>query len=142
MGGGGLAKTLCNFYRGWKALFNSLALFTVYVRGGGWLKMSYKRSSWLKTLEYRRIWGGGGLKSLKKPSYDIWTFSYTLNYVWIVYAQMLWWEQELLNRLTMAFFSTFLHYISNPKAGTIDNRGVIFYFSFIEYRFVSTFIDI
>jgi len=32
---------------------------------------------WLKTSEYRHM-GGEGLKLLKKPSYDIWTFPYAL----------------------------------------------------------------
>jgi len=43
-------------------------LFTIYVWGGGWLKTS----------EYRHI-GKGGLKLLKKPSYDIWTFHNCIN---------------------------------------------------------------
>jgi len=35
--------------------------------------MSYGGGGWLKTSEYRHK-GERGLKLLKKPSYDIWTF--------------------------------------------------------------------
>jgi len=47
-----------------------LALFTVYVKGGGCLKKSYGEREWLKTSEYRHIrWRGS--KIAQKPSYDI-----------------------------------------------------------------------
>jgi len=43
---------------------------SVYVGGGGWLKTLYGGGGWLKRQKIRHV-GGGGLKLLKKLSYDI-----------------------------------------------------------------------
>jgi len=60
MGEGDLAKSSYNFYSGWKSLIHSFSCSIFGVCGG------------IELVE-NVIWGRG-LKLLKKPSYDIWTF--------------------------------------------------------------------
>jgi len=65
-----LAKSSYNFYSGWKSLIHSSSIYDIMwgeVENVIWGEGSVEN---IKIPSY----GGGGLKLLKKPSYDIWTF--------------------------------------------------------------------
>jgi len=76
-------RGLCpyNFYSGWKRLIHSSSCFICGILvGGGWLQSLLGGGGGEGLAENVRIppCVGGGLKLLKKSSYDIWTFPKTV----------------------------------------------------------------